>query len=66
MDLFLDCEWADPLASELVSIALVGTAADQAFYAEREPLPDDPTPWVRTAVYPLLQRGEAAPTSPHF
>ena len=59
--LFLDCEWADTLASELVSLALV--PADPAlpeFYAERLVLPENPTPFVAAAVYPLLDRGRAA------
>jgi hypothetical protein len=60
MDLFLDCEWADVLASELVSIALVSKDGQRIFYAERDPLPAEPTPWVRSVVYPLLNRGKAA------
>ena len=60
MDLYLDCEWADVLASELVSMALVSADDMHAFYAERDPLPADPVPWVRSVVYPLLERGEAA------
>lgn len=62
MDLFLDCEWADVLASELVSIALVSGDLQSIFYAERDPLPVDPTPWVRSVVYPLLDRGASAMT----
>jgi hypothetical protein len=58
--LFLDCEWADVLASELVSIGLVSADLCQVFYAERDPLPADPLPFVRVAVYPLLERGDAA------
>lgn len=60
MDLFLDCEWADVLASELVSIALLSRDGERVFYAERDPLPADPTPWVRAVVYSLLDRGERA------
>jgi len=59
-DLFLDCEWADVLASQLVSIGLVSADLRHTFYAERDPLPADPMPFVRVAVYPLLERGEAA------
>lgn len=55
--LFLDCEWADVLASELVSIALVPLDGERIFYAERATLPE-PTPWVAVAVYPLLSRGD--------
>ena len=58
--LFLDCEWADVLASELVSIGLVSADECHAFYAERDPLPAEPMPFVRAAVYPLLERGERA------
>lgn len=60
MDLYLDCEWADVLASELVSLALVSADGHQVFYAERDPLPRDPAPWAYAVVYPLLDRGTAA------
>jgi len=60
VDLYLDCEWADVLASVLVSIALVSADGLHVFYAEREPLPSDPVPWVQSVVYPLLERGVAA------
>lgn len=60
MKLFLDVEWADVLASELVSIALVSFDGQSVFYAERDPLPEEPTPWVKTVVYPLLERGACA------
>jgi hypothetical protein len=60
MKLFLDVEWADVLASELVSIALVSLDDQHVFYAERTPLPEKPTPWVKAAVYPLLERGASA------
>ncbi len=66
MELFLDCEWSDVLASELVSIALVSRDGAKIFYAERAPLPPDPVPWVRAVVYPLLDRGEAAMTDAHM
>lgn len=59
-DLFLDCEWADVLASQLVSIGLVSSDLRHVFYAERDPLPFEPMPFVRVAVYPLLERGKAA------
>jgi hypothetical protein len=58
--LFLDTEWADVLASELVSIALVSDDGNHTFYGERDPLPAEPGPWVVTVVYPLLERGAAA------
>ena len=61
MWLFLDCEWADLAASELVSLALVPEdPARPEFYAERATLPADPTPFVKSVVYPLLNRGRAA------
>lgn len=60
VDLFLDCEWADTLASELVSLALVSADGHHTFYAERDPLPVEPVPWVSSVVYPLLDRGQAA------
>lgn len=58
--LFLDVEWADVLASELVSIALVSDDGRHQFYAERDPLPSEPLPWVASVVYPLLERGASA------
>ena len=59
--LFLDCEWADTLATELVSLALVpGDPALPEFYAERLTLPGNPTPFVALVVYPLLNRDRAA------
>lgn len=60
MKLFLDVEWADVLASELVSMALVSLDGQHVFYAERDPLPKEPTPWVKAVVYPLLERGASA------
>lgn len=54
--LFLDCEWADVLASKLVSIALVPLDGEHIFYAERSALPE-PAPWAAEAVYPRLSRG---------
>jgi len=58
--LFLDVEWADVLASELVSIALVSDDGEHQFYGERDPLPTEPSPWVASVVYPLLERGASA------
>ena len=60
--LFLDCEWADITAKELVSIGIASIDGTRTFYAELDPLPADPTPWVRAVVYPILERGEAAMT----
>jgi hypothetical protein len=60
MRLFLDCEWADTLDSELVSLALVSEDGAHRFYAEVSPLPNQPTDWVRAVVYPLLEHGYAA------
>jgi hypothetical protein len=58
--LFLDTEWADLAGDELVSLALVSEDGRLRFYAERNPLPTDPTPFVRESVYPLLDRGAAS------
>jgi hypothetical protein len=66
MMLFLDTEWADALANELVSLALVGRDERFVFYAERHPLPEKPVDFVRSVVYPLLQRGDAAMHDPVF
>lgn len=57
---FLDCEWADVLGAELVSLALVSEDGRRRFYAERDPLPVETTDFVRAVVYPLLQRGAFA------
>ncbi|PZQ32502.1 MAG: hypothetical protein DI562_03345 [Stenotrophomonas acidaminiphila] len=55
--LFLDTEWADPAGSELVSLALISEDGTHQFYAERDPLPEVATDFVRSVVYPLLERG---------
>lgn len=60
MRLFLDCEWADTLDSDLVSLALVSEDGANRFYAEVLPLPEHPTDWVRAVVYPLLEHGYAS------
>lgn len=56
--LFLDTEWADALASDLVSLALISEDGIYRFYAERDPLPEVATDFVRSVVYPLLERGK--------
>ena len=58
--LFLDCEWADTSDSELVSLALIDETGQYRFYSEVDPLPKQPTDWVRAVVYPLLEHGHAA------
>ena len=58
--LFLDCEWADTVDSELVSLGLVDESGQHRFYSEVDPLPKQPTDWVRAVVYPLLEHGYAA------
>ena len=58
--LFLDTEWADWEGRELVSLALVNSRTGASFYAERNPLPGNPTDFVREVVYPLLDGGEVA------
>jgi hypothetical protein len=60
--LFLDTEWADPTGSELVSLALISEDGTHRFYAERDPLPEAPTDFVRSVVYPLLERGKCRMT----
>lgn len=55
--LFLDTEWADTMASELVSLALVSEDGAHRYYAEVNPLPANPTDFVRHVVYPLLEHG---------
>ena len=60
MYFFLDTEWADVTGSELVSLALVSQDGFHHFYAERDPLPDSPTDFVKHVVYPLLERGRMA------
>jgi len=58
--LFLDTEWADLEGRELVSLALVSQDGEAVFYAERDPLPVNPTGFVKDSVYPLLDRGSVA------
>lgn len=60
MNLFLDTEWADPQGQQLVSLALISEDGEHVFYAERDPLPTEPTGFVRDVVYPLLDRGRHA------
>ena len=60
MILFIDTEWADKLANEVVSLALVSDCGRFEFYAERDPLPTNATEFVQTVIYPLLNRGEHA------
>ncbi len=58
--LFLDCEWADHLGNELVSLALVSEDGQTRFYCEVSPLPKHPNDFVRDVVYPLLNRSHHA------
>lgn len=58
--LFLDTEWATDASRELVSLALVNADGSRRFYAERDPLPAVASAFVRSSVYPLLERGNAA------
>jgi len=66
MRLYLDCEWADPEARLLVSMALIDTSETRQFYCEIDPLPDRPAEFVRDYVYPQLQRGLWAKPSRNF
>ena len=59
LNLFLDTEFADLEATELISLALVSEDGKHVFYAERDPLPIEATEFVREHVYPLLERGKA-------
>lgn len=58
--LFLDTEWNNDSARELVSIALVSECGAHEFYAERDPLPGAPSRFVLHEVYRRLDRGAAA------
>lgn len=58
--LFLDVEWADQEGAELVSLALVSLDGNHELYVERDPLPPEPTEFVRSTVYPLLDHGAIA------
>ncbi|MBN8921752.1 MAG: hypothetical protein J0I96_01540 [Rhodanobacter sp.] len=53
--LFLDTEWNNDVARELVSLALIHEDGVRCFYAERSPRPEGPSSFVRTVVYPLLE-----------
>lgn len=64
MRLYLDTEWADVAASQLVSLALVDSTAKHRFYAEIDPLPPRPTTFVRDVIYPRLERGTRAMAPP--
>ena len=55
--LFLDTEWADPIGSELVSLALITEDGVHRFYAERDPLPEVATDFVQSVLHPLFERG---------
>lgn len=55
--LFLDCEWADAHAEQLVSLALISEDGKHRFYGEVSPLPSRPTMFVQAVVYPLLEHG---------
>jgi len=48
------------LANDLVSLALVSDCGRYEFYAERDPLPSSGTDFVKTVVYPRLDRGAHA------
>jgi hypothetical protein len=57
INLFLDCEWGDVRAEQLVSLALISEDGKHRFYAEVSPLPNRPTSFVQAVVYPLLEHG---------
>ncbi|GAB2578235.1 hypothetical protein ISP15_00975 [Dyella jejuensis] len=54
-NLFLDTEWNNDVARELISLALIHEDGEPRFYAERSPRPEGPSSFVRTVVYPLLE-----------
>lgn len=58
--LFLDCEWADAHAEQLVSLALISEDGKHRFYGEMSPLPSRPTMFVQAVIYPLLEHGWAS------
>ena len=58
--LFLDTEWAND-SRDLVSLALVNVDGSRVLYVERDPLPTNPSLFVCSVVYPLLDRGAALP-----
>ena len=62
MNLFLDTEFSrsNLLQAELISLALVAEDGGAGLYLERDPLPGCCSAFVRSNVYPLLDRGEAA------
>lgn len=66
MRLFVDAEWQNEATYELVSLALISQDRRHRFYAERDPLPDAPSSFVREVVYPLLERGSAALADAEF
>ncbi len=61
--LFLDTEWAND-SRDLVSLALVNGDGSRVLYVERDPLPSNPSAFVRDVVYPLLDRGSVALADP--
>lgn len=60
MPFFLDTEWQNDESRDLVSMALLSDDGRRHFYAERDPLPETPSDFVRDVVFPLLGRGSAA------
>ncbi|MDO1530337.1 hypothetical protein QMK61_15980 [Fulvimonas sp. R45] len=58
--LFLDTEWAND-RRDLVSLALVNVDGSRVLYLERDPLPSQPSAFVLSVVYPLLDRSSALP-----
>lgn len=66
MRIFLDTEWADNAGRKLVSMGLVSEDNQHRFYSEVSPLPKDPTNFVRSVVYPLLEHGYSARQTADF
>ncbi|WP_394002614.1 hypothetical protein ACF3M1_16835 [Luteimonas sp. WGS1318] len=57
---FLDTEWADEAATELVSLGMVTEIGGHEWYGEVDPLPSNPKKFAEEEVYSLLERGSAA------
>ncbi|MCD9127675.1 3'-5' exoribonuclease [Luteimonas fraxinea] len=64
--IFLDTEWADAGGSDLVSLALVADDGVRELYLEVELLPETPTEFVASTVYPLLERGQRVASVAEF
>ena len=64
--LFLDCEWADPGSKQLVSLSLLDETGQHRFYSEVDPLPEQPTNWVRSvkSIFAIIRNKPFVATMP--